>query len=291
MTSARWRRAPWQEAEAAHAASVTELASVQQQIRTLAEENNRLQRVRRVTPSLAQLTEARESLAQLADVPHLLPDAESRFQALVAAQRDAARDSERETVEVQRLTAAHAALPQDALILAVQDAIDTLVPQRAIVLQATNDLPKVQASATNLRTRVAEAIRELGLSLVPEAARDAMPTAAVLRTVRRLITAHAALTAEAKSAQRAMAAGHRRRDQAAQALAAAPESASPALLRRTIDAARGEGPLDTDLNHASSTRASIAFMVAAIMPRSSGSCLSAKRRCPTMVLSIEYCRG
>jgi len=241
----------WQEAEAAHAASVTELASVQQQIRTLTEENNRLQRVRRVAPLLAQLTEARESLAQLADVPHLPPDAESRFQALVAAQRDAARDSERETAEVQRLTAAHAALPQNALILAVQDAIDALVAQRAIVLQATNDLPKVQASATNLRTRVAEAIRELGLSLVPEAARDAMPTAAVLRTVRRLITAHAALTAEAKSAERAMVAGHRRRDQAAQALA--PEPASPALLRRTIDAARGEGPLDTDLARARRT--------------------------------------
>ena len=47
-----------------------------------------------------------------------------------------------------------------------------------------------------------------------------------------------------------MAGGNRRRDQAAQALAAAPETASPALLRRTIDAARGEGPLDTDLARA-----------------------------------------
>ena len=240
----------WQEAEAAHAASVTELASVQQQIRTLSEEDNRLQRVRRVAPMLAQLTEAREGLAQLSDAPHLPPDAGNRFQALVGAQRDAARDSERETAEVQRLTAAHAALPQDALILQVQDAIDALAAQLAVVLQATNYLPKVQANAASLRTSVAEAIRELGLSLAPEAARDALPTAAVLRTVRRLITAHAALTAEAKSAERAMAAGNRRRDQAAQALAAAPEPASPALLRRTIDAARGEGPLDTDLTRA-----------------------------------------
>ncbi len=245
----------WQEAEAAHAASVTELASVQQQIRTLAEENNRLQRVRRVAPLLAQLTEGRESLAQLSDAPHLPPDAENRFQALVAAQRDSARDSERETVELQRLTAAHAALPQDALILVVQDAIDALVTQRAVVLQATNDLPKVQASAASLRTSVAESIRELGLSLAPEAARDALPTAAVLRTVRRLITAHAALTAEAKSVERAMVAGNLRRDQAAQALAAAPEPASPALLRRTIDAARGEGPLDADLTRAHRTLA------------------------------------
>ena len=53
-------------------------------VRTLAEENNCLQRVRRVAPLLAQLTEAREGLAQLGDVPHLPPNAESRFQALVA---------------------------------------------------------------------------------------------------------------------------------------------------------------------------------------------------------------
>jgi chromosome segregation protein len=245
----------WQEAEAAHAAAATELASVQQQIRSLAEENNRLQRVRRVAPLLAQLTEAREDLAQLSDAPHLPPDAENRFHTLVAEQRDAARDSERETVEVQRLTAAHAALPQDALILQVQDAIDALVAQRAVVLQATTDLPKVQANAASQRTSVAEAIRELGLSVAPESARDALPTAAVLRTVRRLITAHAALTAEAKSAERALAAGQRRRDQAAQGLTAAPEPTSPALLRRTIDAARGEGPLDTELIRAQHTLA------------------------------------
>ena len=86
----------WQEAEAAHATAVAELASVQGQIRALAEESSRLQRVRRVVPLLTQLGEARESLTQLAAAPHLPADAESQFHVLVAAQRDADRDGERE---------------------------------------------------------------------------------------------------------------------------------------------------------------------------------------------------
>ena len=123
----------WQEAEAGHATVVAELATAQEQIRALAEESSRLQRVRRVSPLLTQLGEARESLTQLADAPHLPADAESQFHVLVAAQRDADRDGERERTEVQRLTAARAALPRDAAVIALQDTIDTLILQRAVV--------------------------------------------------------------------------------------------------------------------------------------------------------------
>ena len=155
----------WQEAEAAHATAVAELATVQGQIRALAEESSRLQRVRRVVPLLTQLGEARESLTQLADAPHLPADAESQFHVLVAAQRDADRDGERERTEVQRLTAARAALPGDAAVIALQDTIDALISQRAVVLQAVNDLPQVQSNVANLRAKVIEATRALGLSL------------------------------------------------------------------------------------------------------------------------------
>jgi uncharacterized protein YhaN len=240
----------WQEAEAAHGAAVAELGTVQGQIRALAEESSRLQRVRRVAPLLTQLSEARESLTQLADAPRLPADAESQFHVLVAAQRDADRDGERERAEVQRLTTARAALPQDAAVIALQDSIDTLVSQRAVVLQTANDLPQVQTNVASLRAKVIEAIRALGLSLTPEAARDELPTAAALRTVHRLIRQHAALAADVGSAGRAMAAGQRSCDHAAQALAASPEPASPGLLRRTIDAARSEGPLDRELSQA-----------------------------------------
>ena len=255
----------WQEAETAHAMAGAELASVQSQIRALAEESSRLQRVRRVAPLLTQLGEARESLKQLADAPHLPADAERRFRAQVALQRDARRDHEREIAEVQRLTTERAALPQDAAVIALQDAIDTLASQRAVALQASNDLPQVQTNAANLRAQVAEATRALGLPLEPEAARDALPTAAASRAVQRLLRQHAELAADVRSAERAMAAGQRAREQAAQALAASPEPASPDLLRRTIDAVRAEGPLDRELSRAQRALAEADAVVAAAL--------------------------
>jgi chromosome segregation protein len=237
----------WQEAATAHATAVAELVAVQGQIRALVEENSRFQRMRRVAPLLAQLGDARESLKQLADAPHLPADAEGQFHALVAAQRDAARDRAREDADVQRLTAERAALPQDGAVIALQDAIDALMSQRAIAVQAVNDLPQVQTNAANFRAKVNDAVRVLGLSLEPEAARDAQPTDAALRAVQRLIKQHAALAADVGSAARAMAAGQRSRNQAAQALAVSSEPVSPDVLRRTIDAARAEGPLDREL--------------------------------------------
>ena len=49
----------WQDADAAHAQAIEALAEVQQRMRDLAVENNRLQRVRRVAPVLARLSDAR----------------------------------------------------------------------------------------------------------------------------------------------------------------------------------------------------------------------------------------
>src|ERR1700722_3446891 len=158
----------WQEAATAHATAVAELGAVQGQIRALAEESSQLQRVRRVAPLLAQLGDARESLKHLAETPHLPADAEGQFHALVAMQRDAARDHARETAEVQRLTTERAALPQDTAVIALQDAIDTLMSERAVAVQAINDLPQVQTNAANLRAKVIDAVRALGLSLEPE---------------------------------------------------------------------------------------------------------------------------
>ena len=239
-----------QDAEAAQAEAVAALAAVQAQIRTLAAENNRLQRVRRVAPLLAQLACGRRTLADLADAPHLPADAEARFQALLAARRDAKRDQVRETAEAQRLTAARAALPQDAAVLAAQDAIDALLARRAVALEAAADLPNVQAEAAAGRASVPEAIAELGLDRAPEAACDALPPTPARMAVQRLISRHAALSTEAHAAARDLAAGQRRRDQAAEALAREAEPPSPALLRRTIDAVRGEGQLDTELSRA-----------------------------------------
>ncbi|MEJ0015892.1 MAG: AAA family ATPase [Acetobacteraceae bacterium] len=246
----------WQAAEGAHADAVASLANVQEQFRMLSEENNRLQRVRRVAPLLTQLADAREVLASLADAPHLPSDAEDRFHLNDATRREAGRDMEREAAEARRLAEEQAARPEDAPALSAQDAIDALDARRPVVLQAMTDLPKVQAEAAALRTKVSDAMDDLGLTLTPEMAREALPATAARRAVQRLITEHSALQTESRAATREMEAGQRRVEQAARVLAASVEPPSPALLRRTIDSVRGEGPLDASLVHLQQTQAS-----------------------------------
>lgn len=240
----------WKDASAEHNKAEAALAELQNRYRALAEEANRLQRVRRVKPLLAELTELRQERAALADAPHLPADAETRFTHLVARHADAERDAEREGRAVVGLEAERARLANDDAVLVAQDAIDALDGRLGVVRQAIHDLPDLLASAAARRATVEEAIGDLGLSQAPEAAREALPSPAARRVVARLISQHAARATAANAAARDLAAGVRRRTQAEQALTADPEPTSPAFLRRTIDAVRGEGPLEADLSRA-----------------------------------------
>jgi chromosome segregation protein len=245
----------WQEADAAHTEADAELASVQAAIRALTIEDSRLQRVRRVAPRLAELDAAHAALALVADAPQLPSDTESVRQHAIAARRDAKRDVERETADATRLAEALAALSHDAAALAMQEAIDALAARRSVVLQAAEDVPKVRGKIAAHRTKAADALEDLGVSLAPEAARDGVPPVSVRRAVQRLISQRAALAATASAAGQGLAAAQRRRDQAAAKLLATPAPPSPEMLRRTIDEMRGEGPLDTELERAARTLA------------------------------------
>jgi chromosome segregation protein len=240
----------WQEAEAAHVAASDALAELQAESRTLAAEDNRLQRVRRVAQLLAALDATRTVLESLKDVPHLPADAATRLETADTARREAARDAARETDAAQRLTAEHADLPRDPPALAARDAIDALAERRPIAVQAEADLPARRTSAASYRATVVNALLDLGLTREPEAARDAVPTAGARRTVQRLIAQRAELAAKAAAVQDNLSAAQRRRDRAAAAMEASPLPPSPALARKTIEAVRAEGPLDTQYDQA-----------------------------------------
>ncbi len=235
----------WQDAEASHTTITADLARVQAETRDLHAENNRLQRVRRVFHELNALAFARQRLAELKDVPDLPHDAAERRDTAEAARREAARDAKREGEEAARLTAERDALPRDPDALALRDAIGALADRRPVAWQAATDLPKVQASAAAHRTKVADAMRDLGQDIAPEAARDAVPPAGIRTSVQRLIADQAGLAAKATAAADALAAARRRRDRAAEAVDAAPPVPAPDLLRRTIEAVRAEGRLDS----------------------------------------------
>ncbi|MGH7067764.1 MAG: AAA family ATPase, partial [Acetobacteraceae bacterium] len=237
----------WQAAEAAHRAALAGLAELQARTRTLSKEMARLQRLRRIAPLLAELSDAREKLGEFATAPHLPDDAEARFRELVAKARESSRDAVRESAEKEHLAQDRVALLQDPAALAVQDAIDALAAERSVVQQANTDLIEVEAAVARRRQSVAEAVADLGLALTPEAARDTVPAPAARRAAQHLISRHAALAAERNAADRAATDARLDCNKARLALEAMPPAAASDLLRRSIDSVRSEGPLDSNL--------------------------------------------
>ena len=237
----------WQEAEAAEAAASRHLDTVRAETNALATEASRLQRLRRVRSSLQALDQNRARLAALAHLPRLPATAGPRLQAAREALQLAARDHQRETDAHRSVSDALAALPKDAAILAVQDAIDALGECRGVAVQAEADLPAVRAKVEAAKTLAVAAVAELGLSEPAEAARDKVPTAAARRTAQRLINEHSGLLATHKAASEALTAATAAHDLARDVMARTPPAEAPDLMRSTIRSVRGEGHLERAL--------------------------------------------
>ncbi len=243
----------WQDATTAHAKALEDLAKIQAETRTLATEADRLQRGRRVVTLLHKLDAARGLLASQEGVPSLPPDAASRFERATSVRRDATRDAARETEAIARATASLNAMQRDPAVLAVRDTIDALTSRHQVVANAENDLPIVRLAVAAHRASVAAALADLGSPMTAEAARESIPAASARQAVQRLITDRATLADRAALAEKGCVGAQSQHDQAAAALAARTEPASPSLLRRTIDDVRGEGQLDTELARARRT--------------------------------------
>ncbi len=210
-------------------------------------ESARLHRTRRVLPLLTALAARREDLAAVADAPDLPGGAADTLARLIEAHRLATEDLRRETAEAERLSREHADLPGDGAVLEVQDAIDRLAEQRASMVQAEADLPEVQRKVDGYRAEVIEAAAILGSEATPEAVRDALPKAADRAAAQALIRRRTELTTALRTAEDSLAEAERQSDAAQAKLAATAAPPPTAPLRRAIDAARGEGPLDREL--------------------------------------------
>ncbi|MBU8542246.1 MULTISPECIES: AAA family ATPase [Roseomonadaceae] len=248
----------------------------------LTAESARLHRTRRVLPLLTALAARRDDLTAVADAPHLPAGAAETLARLVEARRLATEDLRRETVEAETLARDAAALPRDAAVLEVQDAIDRLVEQRASMVQAEADLPQVQRKVDGYRAEVIEAAAVLGSAATPEAVRDALPKAADRAAAQALIRRRTELTTALGTAEDALAQAERQSDAARAKLAAGAAPPPTAPLRRAIDAARGEGPLDRELAAGQRALADAAHAVdsaLAALPLWSGD-LAALAACP-----------
>ncbi len=236
----------WTDATAELDAVRAELQTAREDAAALRAEESRLRRAQLVRPVLTALDAGRQELAGLADAPALPGDAAATLTRLRQARHQAEEDARRETTAAEQLEAQHAALPQDALILAEAAAIGELATRRQVVADALRDLPGVERAVEAWRAQVTEAAALLGPAAEAEAIRDAVPPPPARQRAQRLITRRAELAAAAASAARSLAEAERKRDAAFARLAGAAPPEASAPLRRAIVAARGEGQLDRE---------------------------------------------
>ena len=237
----------WLAAEAALAAAVAEIATVTQLSAALTAETARLNRLRRVLPKLAGLTERRASLLEVADAPVLAGDTAARLMTLVDGLRKATEDQGREAAEARLLAEQHATVVTDPAVLDVQDEIESLAAERSRILKAETDLPTVERAVAAYRATVAEAAAQLGTAATAEAVRDALPRQTDRQKALDLARRRSVLAARLETAESACRKAQRGRDAAALALAEAVAPAPSAPLSHALETAQAEGPLDRDL--------------------------------------------
>jgi uncharacterized protein YhaN len=247
LEQATIRPKEWEDAREALEAAIGALRRIADEAASLKTEELRLRRARAVRQPLAALGLLRQALDGLADAPALPADAEASLSRLTAALDTAALDEAREADAADRQEAELAALPRDPAILARQEAVDRLAQLAATAAAAERDLPEVRQDAAAQHARIARAAGSLGLDAPPEAVLARLPQERQRREAQRLVRGHTALLAMRQAAEEALRLAERRHLRAAQALAEAPRPAAAAPLRRAIETARAEGPLDRDL--------------------------------------------
>ncbi len=240
------RPAAWQEAERARDGELERIDALRATTARLDADASRLERVRRILPILRAIDTLRTALESLVGTPRLPPDAADRMRRLVQARSEAAREQAREGEDADRLASVRDSLPRAPNILAAQDLIDALAAKRGVLLQAEKDLPGLERESAEKRSMVAQAVRDLGLSAAPEAARDAIPPQPMRRAVQRLLTENGKRTEQRIAAAEALAAGEALLMQAEAVLAGLPLGTDPGLLRASVDKARAAGPLDDE---------------------------------------------
>ncbi len=155
----------------------------------------RLERIRRIVGVLAEYDAAAAWLAAHPDAPDLPANAGER---LTKAQDDLLRaeqflDRERRNREQSAEQLTHIAF--DETLLAHGDAIEQLIDRAGAARQAMLDIPKREAEHALTNDRIAGILRQLGSTLPPDQASEAVPPRAAVLLARRLGTAHARLRA------------------------------------------------------------------------------------------------
>jgi uncharacterized protein YhaN len=224
-----------------------ELEGVQGELTQSLTEMNRLQRLRRVLPTVARRRDLWARLEQLGEVHVLADDFGQRRQETekrLAASREvaarAAADLERQREALARLSVSEVLLDQAETIEALHQRLDTH-------RKAVAERPERQAELGQLQADASGLLRELRPELSLEQAGTLRPLLGRRRRVQELGNLQQALAERVSLARRTAREREEKVAATRQVLAELPEARDPQTLRQAVEAARRAGDLEGTL--------------------------------------------
>jgi len=199
----------WSQANAQVATVEAAIGEAGRRYTTLAAERQKLERLRRIAPRVAQLRDAQAELQRLCDVTPFPADAAERL-----AEGDRALATQATALDLHRqalqsLQAQLDALTLDAAILALAPKVEALAANRQAYGHHARDIARCQAEIEALLRTAGQQAAQLGWPTDEAALRDQLPTPLALKTLATLMRERGALTQARDSADE-----HHRRAQA-----------------------------------------------------------------------------
>jgi uncharacterized protein YhaN len=227
-----------------------ESSDLESRLAGLKTERNRLTRLRRALPRLAErrdLLTRREALGTVTVLPADFPARRREAQEAIRAAREARARAESELAEL-RTEASGLAVPRDVL-----DRAETIEALHQGVRKHEEDQTsrnRLLAERDELRARAEELLEEIRPGLTLEEAEALRPALERWMRIQELTQRRQELDAGQKQARRDVQQAERKSTAARDGLAGLPEPRDPSALRRRAEAARKAGDLDRALAEA-----------------------------------------
>jgi uncharacterized protein YhaN len=223
------------------------------EIAGLERERNRLQRLRRALPVLAERRRLLVGLSELEGAVVLPPDFPDRRREIQEALRKARENGDRAGTELAGLEKEAAALTVAAPVLAQAETIERLHQGVGRYAKDFTDRSRLLGESGELRAQAQDLLEEIRPGMPLEEAESLRPALDRWRRIQDLGNQRQALVNGLQQARRSAAEAARALEDLREDRAGLPKPRDPALLRRQVEAVRRAGGLDALLSEATIT--------------------------------------
>jgi uncharacterized protein YhaN len=221
-----------------------EAEALSREIAGIERESNRLQRLRRTLPLLAERRHFRTQLAEMEPAAVLPMDFPDRRREAQEALRKAREDRDRAAAELKGLAEEAAGLTVAAPVLAQADSIERLHTDVGLYTKNARDLSRLRLERDEQQAQALELLEEIRPGMTLEEAESLRPTGDRWVRIQDLGNQRQALVNGLDQARRQAGEAERTLASARETLANLPEPKDPSPLRRQVETARRAGRLD-----------------------------------------------